>query len=147
MITNSSNMVAATTSQDIPTIIKKGKLSVTTSNFLSIGPPSSGYYLNGTDGVLNLKDLRIDANMQIDAWLKPSGQNVLYKFPVITMNSSTGKEDINAFIVQGADSSGDYNQVTFLVRRFQNYGSYTDAYTVYYIIYSTRVFDVPILAS
>lgn len=122
------------TNQTVPRIFKRGSFTITTSS-------SVGDYVNGN----NATDIPILDEINapsVDVFLFLNSK--LYKIPLVTLIEDSGVEEVDIF--SSYEVSSFLSDLTNKIRlntaiRKQN-GSTSDTYTFYYVVYTTKLFEI-----
>lgn len=126
-----------TANQDIPNIVDRHTATLTTSELENNGFGQS--MAKGTDSyTTNLKSL---GNNDWDIYMVDNQKNVTFNVPGV-WSDEAGNNDITEAHTY-IDDDGGYLRINTLVQKL--FGSITDTYTLYYVIYSTRITDEIIL--
>lgn len=123
-----TNQLPKDSNQDIPRILYKGSSSITTST-------TAGSWKTGTV-TIGLTQFDSLGNNNIDVYILDNQTNFVYNSPLVSI-TSVGGFSINANHYIAA-SSGKLS-LTVNIKKYS--GSTTDTYTIYYVVYSTKISD------
>lgn len=119
--------------QDKPRIIYKYSETFTTS-----AVPTAGWVYGGT--VIRLGQIKKSAKNVIELYCKDNQNNIVYKLPVITCNSSN-QYVLNLIYDYSTYTENGVSKFEMVVEGIKRGGSITDTYTLYLVIFSTKIDD------
>ncbi len=122
-----TNRLSIDTDQDVPRVIKKGTISVTTSTV-----PTAGWVSGSSDTVLS--DITSSTSPVVDVIVKDNQTNLTYASPVQTM-TSVGVQAITIghYIYQTGQKLSIHIDIA------SKGGATSNTFTCYYIVYSTKI--------
>lgn len=128
-----TNRLILTANQDVPNIIDRKTATLTTSALQNdINGFSHAY--GSTSYTTNLK---ASGNNDWDIYMVDNTTSLTYNLPVAWFGDVVDNDGIigHTYI----DNSGGYLRINVLVQKYL--GTITDTYTIYYVIYSTKITD------
>lgn len=132
-MSESTNRLSLDADQQVPRVIKRGSLTGSL-----VAGSGSFFQADGLSYIID--DLDQTVNSWIEAWVVLS--DGLCELPFATVNASSGEVDISGGIgvSRSPNAVGGYStQIEFDIFRSLTYGTLGDTFTVYYIVYSTKV--------
>lgn len=128
-MSETTDRVNINSDQDKPTIIYRGRETITTS---SVSTYASGFV------DIDLKQIRVDANAMVEVFVKDNQTNRTYKMPVLTVDDSN-LHDFNAYFYMQSDATSGTNIQALTITILKRGGASTDTYSIRYVVYSTRI--------
>lgn len=130
-MSETTSKLSSDANQDKPRIVYKGSLVASLN--------TSAYTFTEWVGIVNLSNIKADANTLVEVYVKDHQTSRVYALPFATGNSS-GQFELNGYyeLTSVLETTGIYAQ------KLQMYfskraGATNEVYTFYYVVYSTKI--------